>query len=269
VRPLRSTDERALRPINEAGVVHLHARVVGLRRAAVQGLSDGTALDAWVAEHLLAAMQPASREASLAAVAEVERARSDLVRQWQLRRERSAIEVDRAARQYHACEPENRLVARELERRWDEAFKAAAATRRRVCPLAAGRPHAAVGHGCGGDSGVGGRPAGGVVGRQYDPADRQRIARMLVERVTVTVDKTSQRVDVELHWVGGTSQADTLTRAVRRYDQQADYPRLVERLRALCRERWTTKTIAGQLNSEGFVPRSGHPGLPVGWSGDS
>src|SRR5260370_32075516 len=32
-------------------------------------------------------------------------------------------------------------------------------------------------------------------------ADRQRVARLLLERVVVTVDKTSERVDVELHWV--------------------------------------------------------------------
>ena len=35
------------------------------------------------------------------------------------------------------------------------------------------------------------------------PADRQRIARLLLERVVVTVDKASERVDVTLHWVGG------------------------------------------------------------------
>ena len=42
----------------------------------------------------------------------------------QLRRERARYESERAARQYQACEPENRLVGRELERRWEEALKA-------------------------------------------------------------------------------------------------------------------------------------------------
>src|SRR5437762_877013 len=89
-----------------------------------QGLSNGTALDALVAQQLLAAVEPAALEASLAAVAGVERQRAELTRQWHLRRERAAIAVDRAARQYQVCEPENRLVARELERRWEEALKA-------------------------------------------------------------------------------------------------------------------------------------------------
>ncbi len=85
--------------------------------------SPAAVLDELVAKQIVAAMAPAALEASLAAVAEIERERAELARQWQLRRERARYEADRACRQYQACEPENRLVARELERRWDEALK--------------------------------------------------------------------------------------------------------------------------------------------------
>jgi len=54
-----------------------------------------------------------------------------VTRNWEQRIERARYEADRAARQYHACEPENRLVARTLERRWDESLRA-------VQPLEAG-----------------------------------------------------------------------------------------------------------------------------------
>ena len=219
-----------------------------------QGLSDGSALDALVAEQLLAAMQPAALEASLAAVEGVERERGELTRQWQLKRERAAYEAERAARQYRACEPENRLVARELERRWEEALKhqrplddayerwqrseparlndtAASSIRALAADLPAVWSAATT-----------------------TPADRQRIARLLLDRVAVTVDKASERVDVALHWVGGVVRSHTLTRAVRRYDQQSDYPRLTARLRALCGERRTAAAIADRLNAEGFRP---------------
>ena len=43
-----------------------------------------------------------------------------LDRQWQLRLERARYETKRAERQFDACEPENRVVARTLERRWNE-----------------------------------------------------------------------------------------------------------------------------------------------------
>jgi hypothetical protein len=84
---------------------------------------SGSALDEWITARVLVAVEPAALVASLEAVADVERERADLSRHGQLRRERVAQEVDRAARQYQACEPENRLVGRELERRWEESLK--------------------------------------------------------------------------------------------------------------------------------------------------
>src|SRR3954465_3661817 len=87
-----------------------------------QSLS-GPVLDDLIAGRVLAAVEPAALEGGVAAVADVERERAELARHWRLRRERAAQEVDRAARQYQACEPENRLVGRELERRWEESLK--------------------------------------------------------------------------------------------------------------------------------------------------
>jgi DNA invertase Pin-like site-specific DNA recombinase len=218
-----------------------------------QGVS-ARVLDDLVAGQLLAAVEPAALEASLAAVAEVEQERAALARQWQLRRERARTEAERAARQFHLCEPENRLVARTLERRWEEALhqqrqveeeferwqraapaQLSAADRAAVRALAADLPavwHAAT----------------------TTPADRQRVARLLLDRIDVTVDKESERVAVVLHWVGGLVREHTLSRPVRRYDQQADYPRLVERLRAWAAELRTAADMAARLNAEGFRP---------------
>ena len=216
-----------------------------------QSLS-GPVLDELVARRILAAVEPAALEASLAAVAEVERERAELSRHWQLRRERARYEAERAARQYQACEPENRLVGRELERRWEEALKSqrqvedeferwqrtapgrlSADDERAIRSLAADLPavwHAAT----------------------TTPAERQRIARLLIEHVTVTVDKASERVDVELHWVGGLVEPHILSRPVKRYDLQADYPRLVERLRVWGAEGLSAAAIAERLERRGL-----------------
>src|ERR1700692_1821158 len=48
-----------------------------------------------------------------------------LERQWTLRRERARYEAERARRQYDTVEPENRLVARSLERAWEDKLRAA------------------------------------------------------------------------------------------------------------------------------------------------
>ena len=219
-----------------------------------QGLSNGTTLDGLVAEQLLAAVAPAALDASLAAVAGVERERGELTRQWQLRRERAGHDVSRAARQFHACEPENRLVARELERQWEDALKQqrqlddeferwqraapatpSAADAEAIRQLATDLPSV-------------------WAAATTTAADRQRIARLLLDGVVVTVDKASERVDVDLHWVGGLMRSHSLTRPVSRYAQQTDYPRLIARLGEFAAGRLEAAAIADRLHAEGFRP---------------
>lgn len=83
-------------------------------------------VDRAVAEAFLAVIQPAQVEAALALAEDLERDRATLRRHWELRRERARYEAERAFRQYDQCEPENRLVARELEGRWNERLRAVA-----------------------------------------------------------------------------------------------------------------------------------------------
>ena len=219
-----------------------------------QGLSNASTLEELVASQLLAAVQPAALEASLAAVAGVERQRAELTRQWQLRRERAAIAVDRAARQYQACEPENRLVARELERRWEEALKQQRQLADEYARFERSAPAELSDKALSSIRALAADLPAVWSAATTTPADRQRIARLLLERVVVSVDKASERVDVRLHWVGGAVQAHTITRPVTCYGQQSDYPRLVARLRELCTGRDNSAAIAERLNAEGFRP---------------
>jgi hypothetical protein len=219
-----------------------------------QGLSNANTLEELVAGQLLAAVEPAALEASLAAVAGVERQRAELQRQWQLRRERAVIDVDRAARQYQACEPENRLVARELERRWEQALKQQRQLDEEYERFLRSAPAELSDSALSSIRALAADLPAVWEASTTTPADRQRIARLLLERVVVTVDRASERVDVSLHWVGGAVRSHTITRAVMRYSQQADYPRLVARLRELWAGRENAAAIAQQLNAEGFRP---------------
>jgi DNA invertase Pin-like site-specific DNA recombinase len=219
-----------------------------------QGLSNARTLEELVASQLLAAVQPAALEASPAAVAGVERQRAELTRQWQLRRERAAIEVGRAARQYQACEPENRLVARELERRWEGALKQQRQLDDEYDRFVRSAPAELSDRALSSIRALAADLPAVWSAAATTPADRQRIARLLLERVVVTVDRASERVDVDLHWVGGAVRSHALSRPVGRYCQQSDYPRLVARLRELCAGRLNSAAIAERLNAEGPRP---------------
>ena len=87
-----------------------------------QGLA-GRVLDDLVATQVLAALEPAALELSLAAADDIQQERTRLHHNWQQQIERASYQAERARRQFDAAEPENRLVVRELERRWEEALQ--------------------------------------------------------------------------------------------------------------------------------------------------
>lgn len=84
----------------------------------------GRVLDEKVTELVLRALEPAALEVSLRVAEDIEAERHRLESAWCKRLERAAYEVARARRQYDAVEPENRLVARTLERQLEDKLSA-------------------------------------------------------------------------------------------------------------------------------------------------
>ena len=80
-------------------------------------------IDALIAEQVLRALEPASLELSLQVEQDQRREQQRVTTHWQQVLERAHYETERARRQYDTVEPENRLVARELESRWEEALR--------------------------------------------------------------------------------------------------------------------------------------------------
>src|SRR5215218_4034084 len=78
-----------------------------------------TVVDELIARRLLEALAPEEIALALAAADEVADRRARSTRAVELRVERARYDAIRAERAFHACEPENRLVARSLETRWE------------------------------------------------------------------------------------------------------------------------------------------------------
>ncbi len=83
----------------------------------------GAAIDTAVEAHVLEALTLEQLNISLAVLKELEHQAHEADKTWQLRLERAHYEADRAFRQYDATEPENRLVTRTLEKRWNEKLQ--------------------------------------------------------------------------------------------------------------------------------------------------
>ena len=80
----------------------------------------GMRIDRDVGAEVIERLQPLGIEAALAAQAEHSRASKDKRRQVELALEQARYEVGRARRRYDAVDPDNRLVAAELEKRWND-----------------------------------------------------------------------------------------------------------------------------------------------------
>jgi len=82
-------------------------------------LVGGKRIDDTVVELFLAVTRGAGEEAGVLAAKRIQQEAEDAERTWRLQIEKAEYEAQRAERQFHAVEPENRLVARSLEARWN------------------------------------------------------------------------------------------------------------------------------------------------------
>jgi hypothetical protein len=222
-------------------------------RARCQTLTGGP-LDAFVSTLVLQALEPAALEVSLHVAADVEAQRQLLHQHWHQRLERARYDAERAQRHYQAVEPENRLVARTLERQWEEALAAhetlQAEHRRflREQPATLSAPEREAIR----------RLAQDIPALWHAPsttvAERQAIIRQLVERIAVTLQGESERVEVVVHWIGGHQSRATMIRPVACFEQLSYIAALRERVAMLHQQGCDRPTIAATLNAEGWRP---------------
>ena len=92
----------------------------------------GLRVDQAVEQEVLAVLQPGAIEAALATTTQRNAEREQRHRALELEVREAEYAAARAQRQYDAVEPENRLVAETLERRWNETLAKVAEVRRRL-----------------------------------------------------------------------------------------------------------------------------------------
>jgi hypothetical protein len=155
---------------------------------------------------------------------------------------------------YDSVEPENRLVARQLEREWEERLAArlrleeeyrrfqeahprglTAAERAAIRDLATDLPAL-------------------WQAPSTTAAERKAIARQVIQRVVVAAQGETERVQVTIEWAGGGRTAGEVVRPVARLEQLTYYPDLCARARQLAAAGLAAGAIAQRLNAEGYRP---------------
>ena len=214
----------------------------------------GTVLDNFVAAQVMQVLAPASIALRLAAEQALRAERAQLEEHWQQRLERARYAVERAARQYAAVEPENRLVARELEKGWEKALRHEQQEQEAYARFRQERPAELTPR----HRDAIRRLSHDVPGLWQAPLitakDRQEIVRLLLERVTVDVQGESEQVAVTLQGAGGCRSEQNVIRPVGRYAQLSTYPVLLSRLDILREAGRSFAQVAVARNRDGFAP---------------
>jgi DNA invertase Pin-like site-specific DNA recombinase/transposase-like protein len=218
------------------------------------GHISAATLDDLVTGEVLRALEPAALDLSLRAIENVEQERKRLHDQWRQTLERARQDVARAERQYHAVESENRLVARTLEARWEDALKKQRQAEEEHHRFLAKLPATL---------GVADRQrikslSESVATLWHAPEtsalDRKQIVRCVVGRVIVVADRSTELNQVTIIWQGGIATQHQVARPVGSYAQLSDFQRLTGRITQLHREGLHLAQIAEKLDAEGFVP---------------
>jgi hypothetical protein len=219
---------------------------------------SAAAIDRRIEELVLRAVEPAALELSLRTAERAEQDRERLHRHWRQTLERAEYEAGRAHRQYDAVDPENRLVARQLERQGEETL----AEKQRLGEEYARFQHEQPRHLSAADRERIRALAADVSALwradTTTMADRRAIVRQLIERVVVTRRGATEVVEVVIRWLGGSESRHEVHQGLRRYDGLGDYPKLKDRVTELRGAGRTGEQIAEMLNQEGYrTPRGG------------
>jgi hypothetical protein len=216
-----------------------------------QSISAGIT-DPRVVEQFLAAIQPAQLDAWEALLAKPQNERTGLVKNWEERLKRARSAARLAEHQYQAVDPDNRLVAAELENRWEEKLRQLQETQEAYDRFLQ-------------------TPAISVIPLELREQLRTISASLpeLWQKDQITVEEKKEllrslishvianSVEIKIVWLSGHYTVVEGHPQVYRTSDLHDLPLMTERIHELWQAKKTDREIATLLSQEGFrSPRS-------------
>jgi len=162
----------------------------------------GLRVDTAVAGEVLRAIEGNAIEAACAAAEQLQRQRQELRKAIELEVEQARYEAGLAARRYKAVDPDKRLVARELEARWNEALQKIQDLENKLNEFDRNTQSAPLA-----DKSVLLSLAQDLPSVWHAPSTdmrlKQRIVRILIQEIIANVDDSSKEIVLLIHWAGG------------------------------------------------------------------
>jgi excisionase family DNA binding protein len=207
----------------------------------------GSRVDAAVATEVLRVVEPVAIEAALEAERMHREGQAERRRIVELDLRQALYEAGLAERRYAACDPDNRLIAAQLEKNWEDALRRVEGCRSRLAALDGPDPAAPVPD----FAGLAADLASAWTAPGVTTRARQLLLRTLVTGIIADVDEEAREVVVTVHWRGG-QHSRLRVRKPRTGEHGCRTPEealaVMERMAA----RWSDEGIAASLNRMGL-----------------
>ena len=207
---------------------------------------SGLRVDRAVAGEVLRAIGGNAVEAAVEAAEKMRRQLQDQRRAVELELEQARYEAKLSARRYEAVDPDNRLVAAELEARWNAALKKAQELEARLRDFDLGTKMPAIP-----DKEILLSLAQDLPAVWNSPGTeaglKQRIVRILVEELVVDVDEENKEIVLLIHWAGGRHSELRVSKRGTGQQGQATGMEAIEVVRRMC-GKFADGEIAATLN---------------------
>lgn len=215
----------------------------------------GADVDRAVANAVLEAIAPAGIEAAMLAMGQFDNQRDQRRESLELSLEKARYEVDRARRQYDEVDPANRLVAGELEARWNAALAKVASLEQQLQQI--GTQEEALTEAERKQLLALGRDLPALWNLESTESDiKKQLLRTVIEEIVIGDDQERKHHLLTLHWKGGVHTELSVKRR-RPGERPANTSKtaleLIEELSKVCSD----QTIAATLNRLGFKTGAG------------
>ena len=209
----------------------------------------GARVDAAIAAAVLSVVQPAGIEAAMVAHREETQKQDEVRAALERDLEAARYAASRAQRQYDAIDPENRLVADELERRWNQTLEHVREVEARIASHE-GAKYAVVPPSLDDFTALAERLESLWEHPNTDPRLKKRIVRSLIHEIVADVDAQAAEVVLVIHWIGGVHTELRVPRRLRGQNSTHTAPETLDAVRSLARICSDT-LIANILNRNG------------------
>src|SRR5262245_6892019 len=215
----------------------------------------GLSLDEAISREIMIVLEPVAIEAAVLATEQETGQQDEIISALKRELEAAQYTARRAEKQYDTTDPDNRLVASELERRWNEALQKVQQIEARIEQAVRGRQVAPATREefetlAGDLEAVWTHP-------EADARLKKRILRTLIEEVVVDVDAQVGEIIAVIHWKGGVHTQLRIPRRRRGYSRTHTPKEIVDAVRVLVRI-CSDDTMAGALSRSGLVTGMGN-----------